>query len=51
MRKELPEQLDRLKSTAAEVLAGSEPTQAKFDAFARALDEFRAKTKERDTRI
>lgn len=47
MRKELSEELNRVKSTAAKVL--EEPTQAKFDAFAQALDEFRTKTIERDT--
>jgi hypothetical protein len=38
-----------LNKTAADVLAEAAASQGKFDAFVQALDEFRTKTKERDT--
>ena len=49
MMKDLDEQGNKLSSAATEVLAESEPTQARFDAFVKTLNEFRTKTKGRDT--
>jgi hypothetical protein len=51
MKVELAEQLEKLNNMASEVLAESDPSQAKFDAFAKALSEFRAGTNERDTQF